>query len=253
MDFVNESNNLVPSYNYQSAFRDLINSALLSTPNFNRLGTRTNLWPFKQPRVFLLIRSSSLQDGTAFPGILKINQLLHAQADRLSLLLGRADHQADKQGTALKQHKENRQRAHKCTTQECTVDPFKSSRDLRRHQASVHGKPRFFCPVVTCRAHIKGFKRKDNLTEHRRRVHLPVLPSPAVTLETSTQGSQTPSFEDEEMEDWSLAPVQGEMENQSNDNSQTIAFVLRKLLGLHMSLKNIDVEIRALEMTLTQL
>ncbi|EDN90704.1 predicted protein [Sclerotinia sclerotiorum 1980 UF-70] len=128
-----------------------------------------------------------------------------------------------------RQRKENEQRPHKCTIQGCKVDPFKNPADLRRHKISVHGDPKFFCPVVTCKFHKKGFGRKDNLTEHKRRVHVPVLLSPVATLETTTQDLQTASFEDEDMDDWSLAATPGGMENRSNDNSPTIAFVLQRL------------------------
>ncbi|KAF7907687.1 uncharacterized protein EAF01_005273 [Botrytis porri] len=52
----------------------------------------------------------------------------------------------------------------------CKTTGFKKLSDLRHHQHS-HEAPRFFCPARACKAQIRGFKRKDNLTDHQKRVH----------------------------------------------------------------------------------
>ncbi|APA08196.1 hypothetical protein sscle_03g029660 [Sclerotinia sclerotiorum 1980 UF-70] len=245
MDFGDGSNDLVSSYNYQ-----------FTPSGFDQFGTTSNpelQLPWNADHTLAIETAPGFSTHTQQQHLGRTNRLPHAQADRLPLLQSSAVHQAEKQDTTPEQRKENEQRPHKCTIQGCKVDPFKNPADLRRHKISVHGDPKFFCPVVTCKFHKKGFGRKDNLTEHKRRVHVPVLLSPVATLETTTQDLQTASFEDEDMDDWSLAATPGGMENRSNDNSPTIAFVLQRLVGLRMSLQNIDLEIRALEMTLTHL
>ncbi|KAJ8064430.1 hypothetical protein OCU04_006769 [Sclerotinia nivalis] len=180
----------------------------------------------------------------------RTNSLPDAQADPSPLLQVSTEHQADKQDTTLKQYTEDDRRPHKCTIQGCRVRGFKNSIDLRRHQG-VHGNPRFFCPVTTCKAHTKGFKRKDNLTEHKKRVHGTNSHSPVITLRTTKQGSRAASCEDEEMEDLSLAPTPVEMENGSNVNLPAKAFLLAKLAELRTSREKMNGEIRAVEMTLS--
>ncbi|KAF7862899.1 uncharacterized protein EAF02_010448 [Botrytis sinoallii] len=78
-----------------------------------------------------------------------------------------------------RQNTEDEERPHRCTVRGCNVRGFKKQADLRRHQG-IHGNPLFFCPVTTCKSHTKGFKRKDNLTEHRKRVHDAIARASAV-------------------------------------------------------------------------
>jgi hypothetical protein len=45
--------------------------------------------------------------------------------------------------------------------------------DLKRHQSTVHDQNsrKHLCPHVACKRHRHGFVRKDNLSEHMKRVH----------------------------------------------------------------------------------
>lgn len=80
-------------------------------------------------------------------------------------------------------------RPHKCRSPGCKVQPFTNPGDLKRHQLTVHGGPRFICPCVTCKRHLRGFARKDNLIEHQKRTHA-LEPNTFVSL--SPRGEEPP-------------------------------------------------------------
>lgn len=49
---------------------------------------------------------------------------------------------------------------------------FRSRQDLDRHISSIHdGTVRFFCIEAGCRRAFNGFKRKDHMWAHHRRMH----------------------------------------------------------------------------------
>jgi len=64
------------------------------------------------------------------------------------------------------------ERPYKCLEKSCHNKTFSDKAGLRRHHRSVHSKPLFICPTASCRRHINGFARKDNLLEHQKRAHL---------------------------------------------------------------------------------
>ncbi|MCJ1385575.1 hypothetical protein MMC17_008698 [Xylographa soralifera] len=75
--------------------------------------------------------------------------------------------------------KPNRERSHVCTAPVCVLLPgFTSKGDLVRHQREIHengGSKAFFCPHRECkRSAGTPFKRRENLKEHLRRVHMGV-------------------------------------------------------------------------------
>ncbi|CZR69581.1 uncharacterized protein PAC_19481 [Phialocephala subalpina] len=72
-----------------------------------------------------------------------------------------------KQDSVFKQHL----RPYKCPIPTCTVTPFATPGDLKRHEREVHSTPTFTCPITSCRRHRRGFGRKDNLVQHLQRVH----------------------------------------------------------------------------------
>ncbi|KAG4027789.1 hypothetical protein MFRU_027g00780 [Monilinia fructicola] len=148
----------------------------------------------------------------------------------------------------------NDQRIHKCTTPSCNTLGFKKLADLRRHQRSHEG-PRFFCSVASCKAHTRGFKRKDNLTEHHKRIH-GINPSVAAsTLKGTTQDTQAVSTMGEVREKSVLAVISTEMKNGSDINAPAKDFLQAKLAELYASRERFiaekDEEIRAVEITLS--
>ncbi|KAF7921224.1 uncharacterized protein EAE98_008650 [Botrytis deweyae] len=152
------------------------------------------------------------------------------------------------------QNTEDEERPHRCTARGCNVRGFKKQTDLRRHQG-IHGNPLFFCPVTTCKSHTKGFKRKDNLTEHRKRVHDAIARASAVLADDSKQASRAVSSEDEEMEDSISVQVPKNMQNGSMVDSPAKSFLLAKLVELRTSRERFilerDGEIKAVETTLS--
>lgn len=107
---------------------------------------------------------------------------------------------------------DNDQRVHKCTMQNCKIPGFKKPSDLRRHQRS-HEAPRFFCPMTTCSKHLRGFKRKDGLTQHQKRIHGTNSHTSVATPKCTARASSAASREDENMEGLSPVFVPAEMKN----------------------------------------
>lgn len=42
---------------------------------------------------------------------------------------------------------------------------------LNRHNREVHGPETNYCPITSCKRHVRGFRRKNNRDEHRKRCH----------------------------------------------------------------------------------
>ncbi|RAL62239.1 hypothetical protein DID88_004809 [Monilinia fructigena] len=161
---------------------------------------------------------------------------------------------ADRQKAPLKRSSTNNQRIHKCTTPSCNALGFKKLADLRCHQRSREGS-RFFCSVASCKAHTMGFKRKDNLTAHHKRIH-GINSSIAVsTMHSTTQDTRAVSTKDEGREKSTLAETLTEIKNGSDINSPAKDFLQAKLAELHASRERLiaekDEEIRAVELTLS--
>ncbi|KAH6684224.1 hypothetical protein B0J14DRAFT_572418 [Halenospora varia] len=62
-------------------------------------------------------------------------------------------------------------RPYKCTDHNCKSKDFGTAGDLKRHRHSAHGTRVHTCPVSSCKRHRHGFTRKDNLTDHMKRIH----------------------------------------------------------------------------------
>ncbi|KAM0138630.1 hypothetical protein ACHAP3_003494 [Botrytis cinerea] len=148
---------------------------------------------------------------------------------------------------------DNNQRIHKCTTLDCKVPGFRKLSDLRRHQHS-HEAPRFFCPVRTCKAHTRGFKRKDNLTEHQKRVHEANARASMVASHDSKLSARAEPMEDEEMGNESPPLALMAIKDGFDSSLSPKEFLLAKLAELRASRKKWieqkDEEIRAVEKTL---
>ncbi|TGO22252.1 hypothetical protein BPAE_0176g00170 [Botrytis paeoniae] len=176
------------------------------------------------------------------------------QASLLSLSQDSTDNQAVERPITLAQNTEDEERPHRCTARGCNVRGFKKQTDLRRHQG-IHGNPLFFCPVTTCKAHTKGFKRKDNLTEHRKRVHDANAGAYDVRADDLKQASRAASSEDEEMRNSSPASALVAIKDGFDSNLSPKEFLLAKLAELRASrrkwIEEKDEEIRAVEKTLS--
>jgi len=73
--------------------------------------------------------------------------------------------------TQLRRHIRRHTKPHKCPIDSCDAG-FSDAKDLRRHNQTIHStKALFFCPTDGCTFKEKGFKRKDGLTKHVRKVH----------------------------------------------------------------------------------
>lgn len=93
-------------------------------------------------------------------------------------------------------------RPYKCTFSSCKVRDFGNAGDLRRHRASVHktGNLSFHCSVVGCKRQRQGFKRKDNLSEHLKRVHKIEKTKDFGTVVLSTNALNDKAGQDDESE-----------------------------------------------------
>ncbi|KAI9646887.1 hypothetical protein NHQ30_004887 [Ciborinia camelliae] len=80
-----------------------------------------------------------------------------------------------------------------------------------------HEAPRFFCP------------RKDNLTEHSKRVHGTDSHVSVATLKGTAQASRVVAREDEEMENSGPASAPTEMKSNAKASSPAQDFLLTKL------------------------
>ncbi|ENH98640.1 hypothetical protein COCC4DRAFT_85878, partial [Bipolaris maydis ATCC 48331] len=74
-------------------------------------------------------------------------------------------------------HMDKHDRPYKCNAKGCEkVQGFTYRGGLGRHEREVHKmhggtKKSLFCPFADCKRSGAGFTRKENLTEHIRRVH----------------------------------------------------------------------------------
>ncbi|KAF5879705.1 putative c2h2 transcription factor protein, partial [Botrytis fragariae] len=184
----------------------------------------------------------------------RANSVPVTQVSLPSLSQGSTDNQAIERPINLAQNTEDEERPHRCTARGCNVRGFKKQTDLRRHQGT-HGNPLFFCPVTTCKAHTKGFKRKDNLREHRKRVHDANARASDVRADDLKQALRAASSEDEEMEDSSSVQVPANMQNGSMVDAPAKSVLLAKLVELRTSRERFiferDEEIKAVETTLS--
>jgi len=77
-------------------------------------------------------------------------------------------------GAALRKHAKIHMKASrkfKCTESLCTAN-FYYAKDLYRHKETKHSDTvKYFCPKDGCEYRLKGFKRKDGLMKHVRKLH----------------------------------------------------------------------------------
>ncbi|TGO09531.1 hypothetical protein BTUL_0162g00080 [Botrytis tulipae] len=136
----------------------------------------------------------------------------------------------------------------------CKIPGFKKLSDLRRHQRS-HEAPRFFCRVRTCKAYTRGFKRKDNLTQHRRRVHEANARASVAASHDSKPSARAEPIEDEEMGNASPPLALVAIKDSFDSNLSPKEFLLAKLAELQAMRMKLteekDEEIRAVEKTLS--
>lgn len=102
-------------------------------------------------------------------------------------------------------------RPYKCTISNCKAKEFSNAGDLKRHQASIHtsGNRKFHCSVVRCSRRRNGFKRKDNLSEHLRRVH---GMEKVEVANSSRELSEDDGKEDEDEDECSIEGCNGDKE-----------------------------------------
>ncbi|KAF7957485.1 hypothetical protein EAE96_003063 [Botrytis aclada] len=126
---------------------------------------------------------------------------------------------------------DNNQRVHKCTSLGCKVPCFRKLSDLRRHQHS-HEASRFFCPVRTCKAHTRGFRRKDNLTEHQKRIHEANARASVVASHDTKHGADAEPIEIEETRSLSPTSALVAIKDGFDSNLSTKECLLAKLAEL---------------------
>jgi hypothetical protein len=83
-----------------------------------------------------------------------------------------------KRRSELQKHIHRVTRPFACSEPNCTIKPFSTRHDLKRHQREVHvhdGSGRrvskFRCPVTGCKRQREGFGRKGNLATHMSKIH----------------------------------------------------------------------------------
>ncbi|KAH7394375.1 hypothetical protein BKA66DRAFT_400147, partial [Pyrenochaeta sp. MPI-SDFR-AT-0127] len=69
----------------------------------------------------------------------------------------------------------SRHEKYKCYQPACSGLTFGRLAELKRHHATRHERPKFFCPVDGCERSLKnggrGFPRKDKMVDHLERKH----------------------------------------------------------------------------------
>ena len=68
-------------------------------------------------------------------------------------------------------HQEKHSKPYICQLPNCKFPRFGDKAGLGRHKREVHGPNMYYCPIVSCKRHTKGFSRTYNLSEHRKRCH----------------------------------------------------------------------------------
>ncbi|CZR52082.1 uncharacterized protein PAC_01959 [Phialocephala subalpina] len=94
--------------------------------------------------------------------------------------------------SALRKHKATHSKSYICQVPNCKHTHFGNKGGLDRHNREVHGSQAHFCPITSCKRHVRGFPRKYNLSEHQKRCHSsqsPNLALPSIIKQNHTNDS----------------------------------------------------------------
>ncbi|RSM14108.1 hypothetical protein CDV31_005570 [Fusarium ambrosium] len=140
----------------------------------------------------------------------------------------------------LGRHEENQNTQQRCLHSSCTKKSFRDKGSLDRHMREVHSSQTFFCPIVSCRRHKRGFNRRYNLLDHQKRRH-----------GQNVEGRfQTFREEDDTSEPSLDGPVKslGIRQNEDTTNEDGLRVKLKSLRAIRAE---IDGDIKALEKALS--
>ncbi|CZR66696.1 uncharacterized protein PAC_16597 [Phialocephala subalpina] len=73
--------------------------------------------------------------------------------------------------SALRKHEAKHSKPYICQVPNCKHTRFGDKSGLDRHNREVHGSQTHYCPITSCKRHVRGFPRKYNLFEHQKRCH----------------------------------------------------------------------------------
>jgi hypothetical protein len=82
--------------------------------------------------------------------------------------------------THCRKHEAKHSKPYICQVPNCKHPHFGDKGGLDRHKREVHGSQAHYCPITSCRRHVRGFRRKYNLFEHLKRCHSSQSPNLAL-------------------------------------------------------------------------
>lgn len=120
--------------------------------------------------------------------------------------------------TNFRKHESKHGKPYICHIPNCKHTRFGDKGGLDRHNREVHGSQTYYCPITSCKRHIRGFPRKYNLFEHQKRCHTQQSPNLAL-LSIPRQQSYTGN----------TTEGQQESDNSSGSTKETVTGYSRKL------------------------
>ncbi|KAH8600647.1 hypothetical protein B0O99DRAFT_589546 [Bisporella sp. PMI_857] len=153
--------------------------------------------------------------------------------------------------SALRKHEDKHNKPYICGVPGCKHSRFGDKGGLDRHKREVHGSMTYCCPIITCKRHTEGFRRKYNLFEHQKRCHPGQSP---YTELVSVQRSQNPRNLElegtEEIRDKDDAAPSPEMIGTRDFDRSRSGRLQQKLESLYAQRVEIDSKINAVKRTM---
>ncbi|RSL92103.1 hypothetical protein CEP52_013996 [Fusarium oligoseptatum] len=141
---------------------------------------------------------------------------------------------------ALERQEENQNTQQRCLHSSCTNKSFRDKGSLDRHMREVHSSQAFFCPIVSCRRHKRGFNRRYNLLDHQKRRH-----------GQNVEGRFRTFREEDDTSEPSLDGPAKSLGIRQNEDTTNEEGLLAKLESLRAMRAEIDGDIKALEKALS--
>jgi hypothetical protein len=88
--------------------------------------------------------------------------------------------------THFRKHEAKHSKPYICQVPNCKHTRFGDKSGLDRHNREVHGSQTHFCPITSCKRHVRGFPRKYNLFEHQKRCHSSQSPNFGTAIDSQT-------------------------------------------------------------------
>lgn len=101
-------------------------------------------------------------------------------------------------------------RPYRCTEVNCNTRNFGSKGDLKRHRQTLHNSRAFICTIPACKRRGKAFGRKDNLSEHLKRIHGVEHPFSLVTVVRQTETDMEDDTPEEQQQENTMTEGEGD-------------------------------------------